>query len=244
MSMVSAVLILLAGCGVASAHAMRTADMGPLAAHSKRSLKCVAWATSRYPADGTSVGVRVRTHAHARIRAVAHYKTANDMRTVRASARGRRTFWYYLENPAPGYRVNVTVRVHHKTRRGSCRTWFTPHRVLIPSHSPSPTPSSSPTPTPAPTPTPTPTRSTSPPPGTPWCKASVYTRLDSDQDEWLNDVYVHSNQPYTEAYASGGGYSWSYETNASGYADVWLNGPGPGTAITVTVRAATCYASS
>lgn len=56
-------------------------------------------------------------------------------------------------------------------------------------------------------------------------------------------MYVHSNQPYSDAHASGGGYSWSYETDGTGYAEIYLNGPPPGTLITVTVGGATCTAS-
>lgn len=69
---------------------------------------------------------------------------------------------------------------------------------------------------------------------------SVHSFMDYDNDEWFNDVYVNSNQPDKTATASGGGASWSYDTNGSGYADIYLNGPPPGTLITVTVGAATC----
>jgi hypothetical protein len=58
-----------------------------------------------------------------------------------------------------------------------------------------------------------------------------------------NNVYVNSNQPYTSATASADGYSWSYETNGSGYALIYLNGPPPGAGITVTVGGATCTTS-
>jgi hypothetical protein len=73
-----------------------------------------------------------------------------------------------------------------------------------------------------------------------WCTAtaSVYYA----PYDW-NNVYVHSNQPYTDATASADGYSWSYETNGSGYALIYLNGPPPGVEITVTVGAATCHTS-
>jgi hypothetical protein len=73
-----------------------------------------------------------------------------------------------------------------------------------------------------------------------WCTAtaSVYN---AQYDE--NNVYVHSNQPYKDATASADGYSWSYETNGSGYSLIYLNGPPPGARITVTVGAATCYTS-
>ncbi|MFY9887397.1 MAG: hypothetical protein WAK71_03735 [Streptosporangiaceae bacterium] len=71
-----------------------------------------------------------------------------------------------------------------------------------------------------------------------WCTAtaSVY---DAEYD-W-NNVYVNSNRPHKDATASADGYSWSYETNSSGYALIYLNGPPPGAEITVTVGGATCY---
>jgi phosphatidylserine/phosphatidylglycerophosphate/cardiolipin synthase-like enzyme len=65
--------------------------------------------------------------------------------------------------------------------------------------------------------------------------ASVYNAA---RDE--NNVYVHSNQPDTTATASADGYSHSYETNGSGYALIYLNGPPPGVRITVRVGGATC----
>jgi hypothetical protein len=58
-----------------------------------------------------------------------------------------------------------------------------------------------------------------------------------------NNVYVNSDRPYTSATASADGYSWSYETNGSGYALIYLNGPPPGAEITVTVGGATCTTS-
>ncbi len=120
-----------------------------------------------------------------------------------------------------------------------------------PPSSPSPTPS--PSPSPSPTPSPSPSFSSSPPPPPPtspapvqttasgaWCTAtaSVYYAPDDE-----NNVYVNSNQPYTDATASADGYSWSYETNSSGYAVIYLNGPPAGADITVTVGAATCTAT-
>jgi hypothetical protein len=65
--------------------------------------------------------------------------------------------------------------------------------------------------------------------------ASVY---DASRDE--NNVYVHSNQPDQEATATADGYSHSYQTDGSGYALIYLNGPLPGAKITVTVGGATC----
>jgi cardiolipin synthase A/B len=70
-----------------------------------------------------------------------------------------------------------------------------------------------------------------------WCMAtaSVYNAY---YDE--NNVYVHSNQPYQNATATAGSYSHSYETDSSGYALIYLNGPSPGAQIAVTVGGATC----
>ena len=73
-----------------------------------------------------------------------------------------------------------------------------------------------------------------------WCTAtaSVYNAGDDE-----NNVYVHSNQPYQNATATAGGYTHSYQTNGSGYALIYLNGPPPGAQITVTVGGATCTTS-
>jgi hypothetical protein len=73
-----------------------------------------------------------------------------------------------------------------------------------------------------------------------WCTAtaSVYNA----ENNW-NNVYVHSNQPRTDATASADGYSWTWETDSSGYAVIWLTGPTPGTKITVKVGGATCTTS-
>jgi hypothetical protein len=68
--------------------------------------------------------------------------------------------------------------------------------------------------------------------------ASVYYAPDDE-----NNVYVYSNEPYTDATVSTEGHSWSYETNSSGYALIYLHGPPPGAEITVTVGDATCITS-
>src|SRR4029077_20911508 len=73
-----------------------------------------------------------------------------------------------------------------------------------------------------------------------WCTAtaSVYNASDNE-----NNVYVPSDQPYQSATAAADGYSHSYQTNDSGYALIYLNGPPPGARITVTVGGATCTTS-
>jgi hypothetical protein len=55
-------------------------------------------------------------------------------------------------------------------------------------------------------------------------------------------VYVHSDRPHQKATARADGHSGSYETNGSGYAVIYLNGPPAGARITVTVGGATCTA--
>jgi hypothetical protein len=115
----------------------------------------------------------------------------------------------------------------------------------------SPSPSSAAPPPPAPTqaapstaapPPPAPTQAAPAPTSASgaWCTAtaSVYYA----KYNW-NNVYVHSNQPYTDATASADGDSWSYETDGSGYALIYLNGPPPGAEITVTVGGTTCTTS-
>ena len=69
-----------------------------------------------------------------------------------------------------------------------------------------------------------------------WCTANaVYNSTYNNYD-----VYVHSNQPYREATATASnGDSWSYETNGSGYADIYLYA-NAGDTISVTVGAASC----
>jgi cardiolipin synthase A/B len=69
--------------------------------------------------------------------------------------------------------------------------------------------------------------------------ASVYNAA---YDE--NNVYVNSNQPYATATATADGYTHSYQTNGSGYALIYLNGPPPGARITVTVGSGTCATSN
>jgi cardiolipin synthase len=73
-----------------------------------------------------------------------------------------------------------------------------------------------------------------------WCTATASVYNASDHE---NNVYVHSDRPDQNAMASAGGYTHSYQTNGSGYALIYLNGPAPGARITVTVGGATCTTS-
>ena len=241
---VTMLAITVSGCGVGAgpqAAAGSQATSGVKAVSLTRSasrLRCHAAVTRRYPTDDSWVGIRVRTVRHARIRVVAHYRTISHAKRARASAQGLRMVWYWTSGATLGYRVQVTVRVSRKGRKGWCSTWFTPHAGSG-TGGPAPSPSPTATSTPSPSPSPKPTR-TSPPPSGAWCTAtaSVY-----DASRNWNDVYVNSNQPDTSVTASADGYSHTWVTDSSGYADVYLNGPPPGVLITVTVGGATCTTS-
>jgi hypothetical protein len=246
------VLFVLAGSPFATVRTAKTklaSVTAPAESHARRSLKCRAWVTDRYPLDNTSVGVRVRTARHAKVRVVVHYRRISYLNKARAGTRGHRTFWYFIGAARAGFKVMLDVRVSRHGRKGSCSTWFVPRRSGGPAPSPSPTPTRSPSPSPTPThvpspaPTPSPTRTATPPPGGAWCTASVQTYPDSDQDYWYNDVSVRSDEPEMSVTASGDGYSHQWWTNESGSSVVYLDGPPPGTEITVTVGGATCYAS-
>lgn len=184
------------------------------ASAAKPALHCSA-TVRRHPPDKTTVGIRVSTTRWAHVVVAAHFERKTRVKTGRANRFGRATISYAIGGATPGYRVNVKVSVYRSGRRGSCSTWFTPTKARR--HH----------------------RRRHHRRGA-WCRAtaSVY---DAQYDE--NNVYVHSNQPYTDATASADGYSWSYETNRNGYALIYLNGPPPGAEITVTVGPAVCHTS-
>ena len=83
-----------------------------------------------------------------------------------------------------------------------------------------------------------PTTPTKPPAPSARCTASA--QWNSTYSDW--DVYVHSNQPDTDARVTGDGRTDSYYTNGSGYADVYFYAgeSAAGDEITVTVGPATC----
>ena len=197
-------------------------------------LTCTASVSRKHPADGRTVGVTVSTAPNARVTVAVHYQGAIRKKSSRASAVGLRTFWFQVGSATPGYPVKVSVGVSAHGSKRSCRASFIPRQPPLP---PAPTPSPVPTQAAAPAPPPAPKHNSGA-----WCSASVNTYQDSDHDEWYNDVYVKSNQPDARVTASGGGYSHSWWTDGSGSADVYLDGPPPGTAITVTVGGATCSA--
>ncbi len=74
--------------------------------------------------------------------------------------------------------------------------------------------------------------------GAPWCRASAAPANDGYAGDY--DVYVESDQPGEKATASDAGDTYSYDTNASGSAVIYLWHTSPGEAIQVTVGAARC----
>jgi len=82
------------------------------------------------------------------------------------------------------------------------------------------------------------------PPGTtpPGAGASCRATASSAHDGYAGDydVYVSSNEPDKKATASDAGDTHSYDTNASGYAVIYLWNTSPGETIRVTVGGATC----
>jgi cardiolipin synthase A/B len=72
------------------------------------------------------------------------------------------------------------------------------------------------------------------------CTATA-TVYNASKDE--NDVIVHSNQPDKDATATAAGHSKTCNTDSSGYALIYLNGPSPASRMTVTVGGATCTTS-
>jgi phosphatidylserine/phosphatidylglycerophosphate/cardiolipin synthase-like enzyme len=71
-----------------------------------------------------------------------------------------------------------------------------------------------------------------------WCQASAAPSNDGYAGDY--DVYVHSNQPDEKATAADAGDTYSYDTDASGYAVIYLWNTSPGEQIRVTVAGATC----
>lgn len=83
---------------------------------------------------------------------------------------------------------------------------------------------------------------TEPPSSGAWCTASASPSSDGYAGDY--DVFVHSNEPDAKATASDANDSWSHETDASGYADIYLWHTSPGETITVRVGNASCTTSA
>jgi hypothetical protein len=84
--------------------------------------------SNTHPADYTTTDVLVTTASHAGVTTIAHYRTVNRKHRRTASAKGRARVPYYISGATPGYKVVVDVSVSKGSRKGSCKTSFTPHR--------------------------------------------------------------------------------------------------------------------
>ncbi len=91
-------------------------------------LRCHATMSNSRPKDYTTIYVNVGTVRYAGVTTIAHYKTVNRKHAGKANAGGNAKIGYYISGATPGYRVNVTVTVTSGSSRGTCATWFIPHR--------------------------------------------------------------------------------------------------------------------
>jgi phosphatidylserine/phosphatidylglycerophosphate/cardiolipin synthase-like enzyme len=80
--------------------------------------------------------------------------------------------------------------------------------------------------------------STKPPASGAWCHANAAPANDGYSGDY--DVYVHSDQPDEKATASDAGDTYSYDTDASGYAVIYLWNTSPGETISVAIGGAMC----
>lgn len=108
---------------VSPATAASTAPAAPSTA-----LRCHASMSNSRPKDYTTIYVNVGTAGYAAVTTVAHYKTVNREHTGKANAQGNAKIGYYISGATPGYRVNVSVTVTSGRSRGTCSTYFIPHR--------------------------------------------------------------------------------------------------------------------
>jgi cellulose 1,4-beta-cellobiosidase len=91
-----------------------------------RRLACHAVMSHTHPADHSTTDVVVRTADHAAVTTIAHFKTGNRSRKLRATVHGRAVIRYRVRDALAGYRVRVSVTVRRGSRSGTCSTWFTP----------------------------------------------------------------------------------------------------------------------
>jgi cardiolipin synthase len=141
--------------------------------------------------------------------------------------------------------------VHHGVRYGNTLlvamglariTHAATHTTAAPTKAPRKTTT---TPPPATTTTTTarpPTTTTTAPPPRAWCTASASPANDGYAGDY--NVYVQSNQPYTNARAHDATDTYGYETNGTGYAVIYLWTQYSSEPITVTVGPAHCSTSA
>lgn len=103
--------------------------LAPSPAQAGGKLICRAHVSDRTPARYSRVRVYVKTgQAHAKVRAVAHYKTTTTAHSRKSNSAGKATVPFYTAGATPGRTVRVTVTVWKNGHKRTCSTSFTPHR--------------------------------------------------------------------------------------------------------------------
>lgn len=120
--------LLAAGCGSTPKAAGIPAAQGAVVpAAARLPLTCHARASRKRPYDHTTVGIRVRTAAHARIDSYAALASLNGENTTgRANASGKRTLRFRVSPFSVGFHVIVDVHVFRQGRKGACQASFRP----------------------------------------------------------------------------------------------------------------------
>jgi hypothetical protein len=205
--------------------------------------------TVRPPESVTEQEKRLSMAAYGDRRAISDYEYDHFVPLELGGATNdRRNFW-----PEPGASPNPKDAVEDYLNREVCErkmtlahaqsaivaNWIVIYRRLHKSPNPKP-----PAPQPAPKPPEPPSAPKPPaPPSAPSATCSASAQWSSEYDDY--DVYVHSNQPDKTVTVTGAGTSASWHTDSSGYADVYFHAgrSAAGDQVTVTVGAATCYAT-
>jgi uncharacterized protein (DUF58 family) len=126
-AVLAGVAVLAAACGGNTPNAAATSPDTPSVAVTPvvvASLKCHASATRPEVAQDATVGIKVRTVAHAKLVAIYDKSLVTGKPTAQASARGRRTLWFRTTGAKPGSRIFIDVSVSRHDRAGACHTSF------------------------------------------------------------------------------------------------------------------------
>jgi hypothetical protein len=156
-AVLSLLALLVAACGSNAPKAAVTKPPQPTArAVDSSPLACRARATSQRPRDHTTVGIQVRTVAHAWVTVAGTPSFLTDQSANgHASAHGTRTLRFSVAGATPGGRLVVDIRVSRPGRKGTCQASIRPRSDPRPAAQPTAPaqPAAPPSPAPAPPPT-------------------------------------------------------------------------------------------
>jgi hypothetical protein len=118
-------------CGVLAAGAVSAGVVVPTAAAGAQlpgavRLQCSATVSNARPEHRSTVDVRVKTAAQARVTATAHFKASRVGETARADSAGRAKLAFKVGNAPYGVKVVVAITVSKGKRTGACTTSFRP----------------------------------------------------------------------------------------------------------------------